>query len=435
MKRWDVDYAEKRGVKHVNLLFTSLTSKIHSVQIPIEEFEEASKYGIGFDGSSVGLVDIENSDLMLRPDPKTFRIASFEDPPIGLAIAEIYEGDRLSPLDPRGILKRAVKNMREKLGKNIEYLTSPEIEFWLFKVDDGNIKFQDNGSYFSFPPEDLGYKIRLEIASALEDIGIIPEKIHHEVPPGKHEIDFRYSKAVETADNTIFYKYTVRTIALKHDLIASFMPKPFYGEYGAGMHTHLSLYDNESKVNLFYGDKKGLSEIALFFIGGLLKHANSIAAVTNPSVNSYKRLVPGWEAPVYITWARLNRSALIRVPMSTKPEKTRIEYRATDSSCNPYLAFTVILSAGIDGILNKIAPPEPVEEDIYKMTTQERERRGIKTLPGSLGEALKEMERDGLVEKSLGRRAFKRFIELKKIEWFEYNVHVHEWERRKYLYL
>ena len=431
---WDLDKAREKGVEHVNILFTSLTGKMHSVQIPLDEFEDAVDHGIGFDGSSVGLVNIEESDLMLKPDPGTFRVALFEDPPIGLAIADIYEGNKLSPLDPRGILKRTVKRMKDKLGDKVEYYISPEIEFWLFRQD-GELSFQDRGTYFSLPPEDLGYKIRLEIASSLRGIGIYPEKIHHEVPPGKHEIDFKYSHALEAADNTIFYKYTVRSIASRHGLTASFMPKPFYGEYGAGMHTHQSLYDSSNNINLFYGDKHGLSDTALYFIGGLLKHAKGITAITNSSVNSYKRLVPGWEAPVYITWARLNRSALIRVPMSTKPERVRIEYRATDSSCNPYLAYAILLSAGMDGIINKIDPPEAVEEDIYEMTIDERHRRGIETLPPNLGEALKEMERDSIVRETLGEKAYNRFLTLKRKEWFEYNVYVHEWERRKYLYL
>jgi len=429
----DINKAKEKGVKHVNILFTSLTGKMHSVQIPLDEFEGAVDHGIGFDGSSVGFVNIEESDLMLKPDPSTFKIAMFEDPPVGLAIGDIYEGDRLSPLDPRGILKKTVEKMKKSLGEGVEYYVSPEIEFWLFKGG-GELSFHDHGSYFSLPPEDLGYKIRLEISSGLRSIGIYPVKIHHEVPPGKHEIDFKYSYALKTADNTIFYKYTVRSIASNYGLIASFMPKPFYSEYGAGMHTHQSLYDSIKNINLFHSDD-GLSDTALYFIGGLLKHAKGITAITNSSVNSYKRLVPGWEAPVYITWARFNRSALIRVPMSTKPERVRIEYRATDSSCNPYLAFAVLLSAGVDGIISKIDPPEAIEEDIYRMTTDERRKKGIETLPANLGEALLEMENDFIAKETLGEKAYERFLTLKKKEWFEYNIHVHEWERKKYLYL
>ena len=425
-----------KGVKHANILFTSLTGKMHAVQIPLQEFMDASEQGVGFDGSSVGMVGIEESDLMLRPDPSSLRIAYWADPPVALATADIYEADKPSTLDPRYILKQAVRRLKEELGSSVEYYTSPEIEFWLFKeTPGGDVDFQDRGGYFSLPPEDLGYRVRLEVASALDTIGIKPEKIHHEVPPGKHEIDFRYSDALRTADNVLFYKFTVRSVAAKHGLIGSFMPKPFYGQYGAGMHTHQSLYDRSEDRNLFHGDRGGLSDTALHFIGGLMRYAREITAITNPSVNSYKRLVPGWEAPVYITWARLNRSALIRVPMSTSPKRVRIEYRATDGSCNPYLAFAAMLMAGLRGIKEKIEPPEPVEKDIYHMSPEERREKGIETLPGNLGEALDELEHSRVAREVLGERAFKRYLMLKRKEWFEYNVYVHPWERRRYLYL
>ena len=430
-----VGEALEKGVRFVNLLFTSLTGKMHAVQISLEGFDDAAKYGVGFDGSSVGMVGIEESDLMLRPDPATLRVAYWADPPVGVAVADIYEGSRPSSLDPRHVLKRVLEELRREMGEGVQYYTSPEIEFWLFRrAGEGDVDFVDQGTYFSLPPEDLGYRVRLEVAKALEGMGIKPEKIHHEVPPGKNEVDFKYSDALRTADNVLIYKFTVRMVAEKYGLIASFMPKPFYGQYGAGMHTHQSLYDSRRDINLFHGDREGLSETALHFIGGLLRHAREIAAITNPSVNSYKRLVPGWEAPVYITWARLNRSALIRVPMSTNPKTVRIEYRATDGTCNPYLAFAAMLAAGLEGIRGRVEPPEPVEEDIYKLSPEERRARGIETLPGNLGEALDEFERSALARRVLGERAFERFLKLKRREWFEYNVYVHPWERRKYLY-
>jgi len=314
-------------------------------------------------------------------------------------------------------------------------MTSPEIEFWLFTRDEsGTLRFHDDASYFSAPPKDRGYAIRMRIASMLMEMGIHPVKIHHEVPPGKHEIDFKFGPALHIADASIMYKFAVKSIAAKYGLVASFMPKPFYGQYGAGMHTHQSLMDVRERRNLFHGSScQNLSEIALYFIGGLIKHAREIAAITNPTVNSYKRLVPGWEAPVYITWARYNRSALIRVPMTTDPRKVRIEYRATDGSCNPYLAFAVMLMAGLDGVKNKLEPPPPVEENIYKMTQEERQRRGIETLPGSLGEALKEAENSTIIKETLGNKAYKKYMEEKYKEWFEFNVRVHEWERQKYI--
>ncbi len=431
-----VKEALDRGVRYVNLLFTSLTGKMHVAQIPLEDFEDAVEHGVGFDGSSTGMMRIEESDLMLRPDPSTLRVAYWADPPVAVAVADIYEGGEQSSLDPRFILKQAVSKLKEEMGSSVEYYTSPEIEFWLFRrTPEGDVEFQDQGSYFSLPPEDLGYRVRLEVAGALESLGIHPEKIHHEVPPGKHEIDFKYADALRTADNVLLYKYTVRMVAEKHGLIGSFMPKPFYGQYGAGMHTHQSLYDKAREENLFHGGEGRLSHIALHFIGGLMKHAREITALTNPTVNSYKRLVPGWEAPVYITWARLNRSALIRVPMATDPRRIRIEYRATDGSCNPYLAFAAMLLAGLDGIKNKVEPPDPVEQDIYKMTPEERRARGIEVLPGTLEEALREFEESRLAREVMGERAFKRYLELKRKEWFEYNVYVHPWERRRYLHL
>ncbi|MEM4488956.1 MAG: type I glutamate--ammonia ligase [Desulfurococcaceae archaeon] len=437
MEKWQktLEEALKQNIRFVNILFTNLSGRLLVVQIPIDEFEDATKYGVGFDGSSAKFTEVEKSDLLLRPDPNTLRIARWAKPPMAIAIGEIYEGGAPSELDPRNVLKSAISELKKTLGEGVEYLTSPEIEFWLLKpTPSGDVELHDRGTYFTAPPEDLGYEIRLEIASALKSMDIYPEKIHHEVPPAKHEIDFKYADAITTADNVLIYKYTVRTIASYYGLIASFMPKPFYGTYGAGMHTHQSLYDSNRGVNLFYGDKQSLSDTAFYYIGGLVKFAKEITAITNPTVNSYKRLVPGWEAPVYITWARYNRSALIRVPMTTNPRKVRIEYRATDGTCNPYIAFAAMLAAGLEGIKNRIEPPEPLEENVYRMSEEERKAKGIEVLPSSLKEALDVFEKSDLAKRTLGERAFRKFLELKREEWREYSLIVTPWERQKYLY-
>lgn len=425
------------NIEYIDLLFTSITSKTHLVSIPVDELEDAVKYGVGFDGSSAGFVSVEVSDLLLRPDPKTFTVEPWVNKPrTGLMIAEVYHGSKPFSLDPRNILKRAIRRLKSLLGENVDYVVSPEIEFWLFKPrEDGSVEFHDRGSYCSIPPEDKGHYIRKEIASTLDKMGIHPVKIHHEVPPAKHEIDFRFGDALKIADATVIYKFTVKCVANLQGLIASFMPKPFYGEYGAGMHTHQSLMNTSKGENLFYGGETGkLSDTALYYIAGLLSHAKGITAITNPTVNSYKRLVPGWEAPVYIVWAWFNRSALIRVPMTTEPRKVRLEYRATDGSCNPYLAYAAMLTAGVEGIKKKLQPPPPVEEDVYRMGVEERKNKGIEVLPSTLREALEEMKRDPISKEILGE-AYEMYLKVKSKEWFEYNVMVHEWERRRYLTL
>jgi glutamine synthetase len=423
----------KENIKYVNLLFTNLIGKLHILQIPVEELDDAIKFGIGFDGSSAGLTTIEKSDLLLKPDPNTFVPALWEsEPKTGIMIAEVFSYEKPFEMDPRNILKKAISKLKRELGDNVEYMVSPEIEFWLFKFDEGRLTFHDDASYFTIPPRDKGYEIRKSIAEILNKIGIQPVKIHHEVPPSKHEIDFKFGPALRIADASILYKFVVKNVASKYGLTASFMPKPFHGTYGAGMHTHQSLYDTRNDENLFYGTHDGLSELALYFIGGLIKHAREITVLTNPTVNSYKRLVPGWEAPVYISWAKFNRSALIRVPMTNDPKKVRIEYRGTDGSCNPYIAFAAMLLAGLDGILNKINPPPPIEENIYKMSWDEREKRGILSTPSSLEEALKEAEKSQLIKEILGISAFKYFMETKWNEWKEFSTTVHEWERQKY---
>ena len=427
---------EKRGVEFVDVLFTSISGRTHMLSIPVSEVEDAVKGGVGFDGSSVGFIGVEESDLLLKPDPSTLRVVEKNSPsgkPMAIMIGNIFRGESRYELDPRYILEKKLRELEDTISGAV-YMIAPEIEFWLFIEKGDDVVFQDRASYMYPPPSDRGYDIRIQIARTLTEAGIKPVKIHHEVPPAKHEVDFQFSDALHTADNTIIYKYLVRRVAASKGLIASFMPKPFHGTYGAGMHTHQSLYNVIVGENLFHGSEiYGLSKIALYFIGGLLKYAKAITLATNPTVNSYKRLVPGWEAPVYISWARYNRSALIRVPMASSPRAKRIEYRATDGSTNPYLAYSAMLHSGLVGIKEKIEPPDPCEENVYAMSTREREEKGIEVLPSNLGEAIREALREPILEHAWGREAFEKYLEFKRKEWFEFSTTVHKWERDKYL--
>jgi len=316
----------------------------------------------------------------------------------------------------------------------VKYNACSEIEFFLFKKTDCGIQLLDEGEYLATPPADLGAELRLEVTENLRNMGILVEKHHHEVPHGKYEFNLAYSDALTMADTTYLIKFLLKLTAAKRGLIASFMPKPFQGQYGCGLHTHVSLTEDRKAKNLFYDPKRsnGLSEIALNFIAGLLAHAKSLAALTNPSVNSYKRLVPGWEAPVYISWAMYNRSVLVRIPPG-RQMRTRLEYRPTDGSCNFYVAFAGILAAGLDGVKRKMELPEPVEEDIYEMDAKQREKRGIGLLPGNLGEALAELSKDKVLQDALGHAFYEKFVEIKTREWRDFNTTVHEWERKKYL--
>jgi glutamine synthetase len=317
------------------------------------------------------------------------------------------------------------------------------MEYFLFKkAENGEIKLLDEGGYLATPPADLGADLRLEIVNDLRNMGVLVEKHHHEVPPGKYELELGLewgmgignSDALGMADILYLVKFIVKLMAARRELVASFMPKPFHDQYGAGLHTHATLMNAEKTQNLFYsqGGTYELSKTGLSFIAGILAHAKALVALTNPSVNSYKRLVPGWEAPVYIAWARYNRSALIRIPPG-KEMKTRIEYRPTDGSCNFYVAFAGILASGLDGVKRKAVSPEPVEEDIYEMSEKERARKSIEVLPGNLGDALREFSKDAYLQDALGHEFCDKFVELKTKEWRDFNVTVHEWERKKYL--
>jgi glutamine synthetase len=429
----------KENVKEIVLQFTDLSGILHSLWIPSELLSKTAKEGIHTDGSSVDMVDISQSDLKLVPDLETFTVL----PPglfpqrVARAACDIYqpESNKHFELCPRFVLKKVTGNLRKSLGASVKYNACSEIEYFVFKKgEDGSIKLIDEAGYLASPPADVGADLRLEVTENLRNIGVQVEKHHHEVPPGKSELNLAYSDASRMADTIYLVKFLVKMTAARRGLTASFMPKPFHGGYGCGLHTHVSLTNDEKTQNLFY-DPKGsyrLSKTALHFTAGILVHAKALAALTNPSVNSYKRLVPGWEAPVYLSWAKYNRSVLVRVPPG-KEMKTRLEYRPTDGSCNFYIAFAGILAAGLDGIKRKIELPAPVEEDIYEMSERERAERGIEVLPGNLGEALREFSEDKYLQDTLGRAFSAKFLELKTREWRDFNVTVHEWERKKYL--
>ena len=442
-----MELIQKENVKQIALQFTDISGILHSLWIPSELFSKVAEGGIHVDGSSVGMVDVGRSDLKLMPDVDTFAVLPSNLFPqrVGRVICDIYQPDSNRPfeLDPRFVLKKAMNDVKKSLGASVKYYASSEMEYFLFKRgEDGDINLLDEGGYLATPPADLGADLRLEIVKNLGNMGVLIEKHHHEVPPGKYELELGLELGIEVGDSdalrmvdTLYLvKFLTKLMAARRGLIASFMPKPFHGQYGAGLHTHVTLLEDERAQNLFYDPdgSYGLSEIGLNFIAGILAHAKALVALTNPSVNSYKRLVPGWEAPVYISWGRYNRSALIRVPPG-KEMRTRLEYRPTDGSCNFYVAFAGILAAGLDGIRRKIEPSKPVEKDIYEMSKEERAKRGIAVLPGNLGDALRELSKDKCIQDALGHAFCEKFLELKKKEWRDFNVTVHEWERKKYL--
>jgi len=429
---------DQEGVAFVSLQFTDTLGAIRSVVIPKRDFEQTLKAGCTFDGSSAGFVGVHESDLTLIPDTGTLRILPWgeKEKKTARIICDVYREDGKTPFegDPRSVLCQTVKKMKEELGEGVEFFVAPEMEFYLLvKREDGLFSPHDQAGYFFIPPYDLGAEIRKELSHASDAMGIVCGKSHHEVPKGKHEINFGHGDALSIADATITYKQVVKYIANEKGLVASFMPKPFFGTYGTGMHVHINLFDGKKGANLFSkAETAEFSGLALSFIAGLLDHARALSGITNPSVNSYKRLVPGWEAPVYIAWARYNRSSLLRVPASS-PMGLRVELRSPDASCNPYLAYAVILAAGLDGIKKKLVPPPPVEKDIYHMTLEERKAEGIESLPGTLKEALDETERDPIIKATLGSRLFEKFLSLKRKEWETYCTQVHPWEIETYV--
>ncbi|MBN2014518.1 MAG: type I glutamate--ammonia ligase [Candidatus Altiarchaeota archaeon] len=438
MKEKILSEAKKNNVKFINLQFTDMQGMIKSVSIPVEQLEESLEKGTWFDGSSIeGFARICESDMFLKPDPETFRLLPWRPAEKATArmMADVYGSDgKPYEGDPRYILKRALEEAA-KMG--FSYNTGPELEFFLFKPDNGKVVPvpHDVAGYFDFSPRDLASDVRRNIVLALEKLGMQVEMSHHEVAPGQHEIDFRYGDALTTADNAVTFRYTVKAIANAHDLYATFMPKPIFGENGSGMHVHQSLFKNGENAFFDAEDKYKLSETAYGFIAGQLEHVRGMAAILSPTVNSYKRLVPGYEAPVYICWGQRNRSALIRVPRYSqgREKSTRAELRCPDPSCNPYLAFAVMLMAGLDGIKRKLKPPAPVEEDVYHFDDCKLDSLKIETLPGSLEEALCEFKKDKLMLEALGKHTYARYIEAKKREWNDYRIQVTEWEIKRYL--
>lgn len=434
-KEMILNKAKELNIKFIRLRFTDILGMPKNVEIPVRELEKALNGEIMFDGSSIqGFVRIEESDMFLRPDYSTFTVNPWEEEKdVARITCDVYNPDG-SPFEgcPRNNLKKVLKEIEE-----MGYSTNlgPEVEFFLFFRDqegEATTKTHDRGGYFDLLPVDLGEEARRDMVIALEKLGFEIEASHHEVAPGQHEIDFRYCNALTSADRIMTLKLTGKTIALKHNLHVTFMPKPIFGICGSGMHTHISLFKNGE--NIFYNPngKYQLSKEALYFIGGLLKHARGFTAITNPLVNSYKRLTPGYEAPVYIAWSERNRSPLVRVP-AARGVGTRAELRSPDPSCNPYLAFAVVLKAGIDGIKNQIEPGEPVSQNIYTMNKKEKESLGIESLPSTLNEALLELDKDEVVKSALTSHILENFIEAKREEWENYRIQVHQWELDRYL--
>lgn len=428
--------AREWDVRFIRLQFTDILGIIKNVAISVEQLERALNSGIMFDGSSIeGFTRIQESDMYLKPDLDTFTVFPWHPQKSSVArlICDVYTPDGQPFVgDPRGTLKRVLAEA-EEMGFTL--FAGPEPEFYLFKLDaEGKPTTipNDQGGYFDLSPVDLGINTRRDIVLSLEEMGFEVEASHHEVGPGQHEIDFKYEDALRTADNVVTFKFVTKAIAKEHGYHATFMPKPIFGEAGSGMHMNQSLFKDGK--NAFYEpeDSLGLSEIAYYYIGGILKHARAIAAITNPTINSYKRLVPGFEAPVYISWSAANRSALIRIP-SARNEGTRIEIRNPDPSCNPYLAMAVTLKAGLDGIKNKIKPGPQTLNNIYHMTEEERRAAQIVNLPANIMEAVHELTQNELIKEALGQHIYHHFVEAKLIEWDVYRTQVHQWELDQYL--
>ncbi len=426
---------KEKDISFIQFWFTDVLGVLKSFAITPSELEEGLTEGMGFDGSSIqGFARIEESDMIAKPDPTTFQLVPWrsQERPVARMFCDIlnpdgtpYEGD------PRFILKRLLKKVGEM---GFTYYVGPELEYFYFK-NDKCTEILDTGGYFDSRPLDMGSNLRRDTIFALQAMGIQVEYSHHEVAPSQHEIDLRYQDALKMADNTMTYRLVVKEIARQHGVYATFMPKPIFGQNGSGMHVHQSLFQGDK--NAFYdpNDKYNLSDLAKHYIAGLMRHAPEITSVCNQWVNSYKRLVPGYEAPVYVSWARRNRSAMIRVPMYKpgKEKATRIEFRSPDPACNPYLAFAVMLGAGMEGVEKKYELPAPVEEDIFEMNPAERKAHGITDLPGNLYAGILATEKSELVKRILGDHVFNKFIENKKIEWDRYRTHVSQFEIDNYL--
>ncbi|MFB6127205.1 MAG: type I glutamate--ammonia ligase [Halolamina sp.] len=433
-----LDRIEEHNVDFLRLQFTDILGTVKNVSVPASQAEKAFTEGIYFDGSSIeGFVRIQESDMRLEPDPETFAVLPWRSDADGGASARLIcdvvdtEGDAFEG-GPRQVL-RSVLDRAAEMGYEVS--VGPEPEFFLFETDeDGNATTQphDAGGYFDLAPKDLASDVRREVIYTLEEMGFEIEASHHEVAEGQHEINFKYDDALTTADNIATFRAVVRAVAEQHDLHATFMPKPISAINGSGMHTHISLFDEDGNAFADGGDEFNLSRTAYEFMGGVLDHAPAFTAVTNPTVNSYKRLVPGYEAPVYIAWSDINRSALIRVP-DAAGVSARFEVRSPDPSCNPYLAYAAVLAAGLDGIERGADPGDAVREDIYEFDEDKRAEYGIETLPGNLDEAVDALEADEVIQDALGEHVSEKFAEAKRAEFADYKTHVSSWEEDRYL--
>ena len=433
-----LDEIEEQNVDFLRLQFTDILGVVKNVSVPAHQAEKAFTEGIYFDGSSIeGFVRIQESDMRLVPDPETFAVLPWRnDGDSGAArlICDIVDTDGEPFIGgPRQVLKSVLEDA-EEMGYSVSI--GPEPEFFLFeKDDDGNATTipHDNGGYFDLAPKDLASDVRKEIIFTLEEMGFEIEASHHEVAKGQHEINFKYDDALGTADNIATFRAVVRAVAEQHDLHATFMPKPIAEINGSGMHSHISLFDEDGN-NAFADDSDefNLSETAYQFMGGVLNHAEAFTAVTNPTVNSYKRLVPGYEAPIYVAWSDTNRSALVRVP-DAAGVSARFEVRSPDPSCNPYLAYAALIAAGLHGIETDADPGDPVQEDIYEFDDEKREEYGIETLPPNLGAAIDELEADEVISGALGPHVSEKFPEAKSQEFSEYLTQVSQWEEDRYL--
>ena len=435
MKEYVLKKAHDNKIKFIRLWFTDVQGLLKSFSITVEELEGALSEGMGFDGSSIeGFSRIEESDVLALPDPSTFQILPWSPDENGVArmFCDIIEptGKNFEG-DPRWVLKR---NLKKAADLGYTYYVGPELEYFYFKSEK-NPEPLDYGGYFDVTTPDIASNLRRTTILYLEAMGIGVEYSHHEVAPSQHEIDLRYTDALTMADSAMTYRMIVKEVAARNGVFASFMPKPIFSENGSGMHTHQSLFKGDKNMFFDAEDKYNLSTEAKHFIAGLLKHSKEICAITNQWVNSYKRLVPGYEAPVYISWARRNRSTMVRVPMYKpgREKATRVEFRCPDPACNPYLAFSVMLAAGLEGIKNKYPLSDPVEENIFEWDKKKRESEGMDNLPDNLFEAVKYMENSKLVKEALGNHVFTKFVENKHIEWERYRTCITDYEIKKYL--
>ena len=434
-KEYVIKKTREQNVRFIRLWFTDILGFLKSFAITTDHLEEALNDGMGFDGSSIqGFARIDESDMIAVPDPDTFQLVPWRPKEQGVArmFCDIqWPGGQPFEGDPRYVLK---KNLKRAADLGYTFYVGPELEYFYFNNIE-EMKFLDQGGYFDLAPPEVATDLRRKTILILQEMGIDVEYSHHEVAPSQHEIDLRYTDALTMADNVMTYRIVVKQVAQEHGVYATFMPKPVFGVNGSGMHVHMSLFKGSSNAFFDKDVPHNLSQAGKSFLAGLLRHASEITSVANQWINSYKRLVPGYEAPCYITWARRNRADLIRLPeyQPGKETATRIELRSPDPACNPYLAFSVMLAAGLDGMEKGYEPPPPTEENVFEMSQEERERRGIGTLPGSLYEAIQLTEKSQLVREALGDHVFNSFIQNKKVEWDRYRTQVTDYELKNYL--